>query len=94
MTLLARARDPASCRQGRADQRRALPRPLAELPRPVPAGGGGPGTAYRHRSPGGAQAPGRFISSCSVARAKAELDKGFGLTFGILHSGTVSSLSG
>jgi hypothetical protein len=40
------------------------------------------------------KAPGRFISSCSVARAKAELDKGFGLAFGILHHGPVSAPSG
>ena len=31
MTLLARARDPASCRHGRADERRALSVALAEL---------------------------------------------------------------
>jgi hypothetical protein len=40
------------------------------------------------------KAPGRFISSCSVERAKAELDKGFGLAFGILHRGAVSAPSG
>jgi hypothetical protein len=40
------------------------------------------------------KAPGRFISSCSVARAKAELDKGFGLAFGILHRGHVSAPTG
>jgi hypothetical protein len=32
--------------------------------------------------------------SCSVERAKAELDKGFGLAFGILHHGPVSAPSG
>ena len=40
------------------------------------------------------KAPGRFISSCSVERAKAELDKGFGLAFGILHHGPVSAPTG
>jgi hypothetical protein len=40
------------------------------------------------------KAPGRFISSCSVERAKAELDKGFGLAIGILHRGPVSAPSG
>ena len=40
------------------------------------------------------KAPGRFISSCSVERAKAELDKGFGLAFGILHHGQVTDPSG
>ena len=40
------------------------------------------------------KAPGRFITSCSVERAKAELDKGFGLAFGILHHGPVSAPSG
>ena len=40
------------------------------------------------------KAPGRFISSCSVERAKAELDKGFGLAFGILHHGPVTDPSG
>ncbi len=40
------------------------------------------------------KAPGRFITSCSVERAKAELDKGFGLAFGILHRGPVSAPSG
>ena len=40
------------------------------------------------------KAPGRFISSCSVERAKAELDKGFGFAFGILHHGPVSAPSG
>ena len=40
------------------------------------------------------KAPGRFISSCSVERAKAELDKGFGLAFGILHHGPVTAPSG
>jgi hypothetical protein len=40
------------------------------------------------------KAPGRFISSCSVERAKAELDKGFGLAFGILHRGPVSAPTG
>jgi len=40
------------------------------------------------------KAPGRFITSCSVARAKAELDKGFGLAFGILHRGPVSAPTG
>ena len=40
------------------------------------------------------KAPGRFISSCSVERAKAELDRGFGLAFGILHHGPVSAPSG
>ncbi|MCX5946571.1 MAG: C39 family peptidase [Cyanobacteria bacterium] len=40
------------------------------------------------------KAPGRFISSCSVERAKAELDKGFGLAIGILHHGPVSAPSG
>ena len=40
------------------------------------------------------KAPARFISSCSVERAKAELDKGFGLAFGILHHGPVSAPSG
>ncbi len=40
------------------------------------------------------KAPGRFITSCSVERAKAELDKGFGLAFGILHHGPVSAPTG
>ena len=40
------------------------------------------------------KAPGRFMTSCSVERAKAELDKGFGLAFGILHRGPVSAPSG
>ena len=40
------------------------------------------------------KAPGRFVSSCSVERAKAELDRGFGLAFGILHHGHVSAPSG
>ncbi|MCX5946476.1 MAG: C39 family peptidase [Cyanobacteria bacterium] len=40
------------------------------------------------------KAPGRFISSCSVERAKAELDRGFGLAFGILHHGPVSAPTG
>ena len=40
------------------------------------------------------KAPGRFMTSCSVERAKAELDKGFGLAFGILHHGPVSAPSG
>ncbi len=40
------------------------------------------------------KAPGRFVSSCSVERAKAELDRGFGLAFGILHHGPVSAPSG
>jgi hypothetical protein len=40
------------------------------------------------------KAPGRFITSCSVEWAKAELDKGFGLAFGIVHRGPVSAPSG
>jgi hypothetical protein len=40
------------------------------------------------------KAPGRFVTSCSVAQAKAELDKGFGLAFGILHRGAVSAPTG
>ena len=40
------------------------------------------------------KAPGRFMTSCTVERAKAELDKGFGLAFGILHHGAVSAPSG
>ena len=40
------------------------------------------------------KAPGRFITSCSVEQAKSELDKGFGLAFGILHLGDHSILSG
>ena len=40
------------------------------------------------------KAPGRFVTSCTVERAKAELDKGFGLAFGILHRGPVSAPSG
>ena len=40
------------------------------------------------------KAPGRFMTSCSVERAKAELDKGFGLAFGILHHGPVSAPTG
>ncbi len=40
------------------------------------------------------KAPGRFISSCSIQRAKEELDKGFGLAFGILHHGPVSAPAG
>ena len=40
------------------------------------------------------KAPGRFITSCSVERAKAELDQGFGLAFGILHHGPVSAPTG
>jgi len=40
------------------------------------------------------KAPGRFITSCSVERAKAELDKGFGLAFGILHHGPVTAPNG
>ena len=40
------------------------------------------------------KAPGRFISSCSVEWAKAELDKGFGLAFGIVHRGPVRAPSG
>jgi len=38
--------------------------------------------------------PGRFITSCSVERAKAELDQGFGLAFGILHNGPVTAPNG
>jgi hypothetical protein len=38
--------------------------------------------------------PGRFITSCSVERAKAELDQGFGLAFGILHHGPVTAPNG
>ena len=40
------------------------------------------------------KAPGRFMTSCSVERAKAELDKGFGLAIGILHHGPVSAPTG
>jgi hypothetical protein len=40
------------------------------------------------------KAPGRFITSCSVERAKAELDQGFGLAFGILHHGPVTAPNG
>jgi len=40
------------------------------------------------------KAPGRFMTSCSVERAKAELDKGFGLAFGIIHHGPVSAPTG
>ena len=40
------------------------------------------------------KAPGRFITSCSVERAKAELDRGFGLAFGILHHGPVTAPNG
>ncbi len=40
------------------------------------------------------KAPGRFISSCSMERAKAELDRGFGLAFGILHHGPVTAPNG
>ena len=40
------------------------------------------------------KAPGRFVTSCTVERAKSELDKGFGLAFGILHHGPVSAPSG
>ena len=40
------------------------------------------------------KAPGRFMTSCSVERAKGELDRGFGLAFGILHHGPVSAPTG
>ena len=40
------------------------------------------------------KAPGRFITCCSVERAKAELDQGFGLAFGILHHGPVTAPNG
>ena len=40
------------------------------------------------------KAPGRFITSCSMERAKAELDKGLGLAFGILHHGPVTAPNG
>ena len=40
------------------------------------------------------KAPGWFVTSCTVERAKAELDKGFGLAVGILHHGPVSAPSG
>jgi hypothetical protein len=40
------------------------------------------------------KAPGRFITTCSVARAKADLDKGYGLALGILHHGPVTAPSG
>ena len=40
------------------------------------------------------KAPGRFMTSCSVERAKGELDRGFGMAFGILHHGRVSAPTG
>jgi hypothetical protein len=40
------------------------------------------------------KAPGRFITSCSMELAKAELDKGLGLAFGILHHGPVTAPNG
>ncbi len=40
------------------------------------------------------KAPGRFMTACNVERAKSELDKGFGLAFGILHHGPVSAPTG
>ena len=39
-------------------------------------------------------APGRFITNCTAERAKAEIDKGYGLAIGILHKGPVSAPSG
>ena len=40
------------------------------------------------------KAPGRFITSCSMAVAKAELDRGMGLAIGILHHGPVTAPNG
>lgn len=40
------------------------------------------------------KAPGHFIQNCTVERAKAEIDKGFGLAIGVLHHGPVSAPSG
>jgi hypothetical protein len=39
-------------------------------------------------------APGRFLTNCTAERAKAEIDKGYGLAIGILHKGPVSAPSG
>ena len=40
------------------------------------------------------KAPGRFLTTCTVERAKAEIDKGYGLAIGLLHKGPVSAPSG
>ena len=40
------------------------------------------------------KAPGRFLTTCTVERAKAEIDKGYGLAIGLLHKGLVSAPSG
>jgi hypothetical protein len=39
-------------------------------------------------------APGRFVQNSTVAQAKAEIDKGYGLAFGILHHGPATAPTG